>query len=222
MKYNVRHYLLPVALSVLIPSGSQPATAFPFPGKSRPATTIKNVVKPGTVVETNITPPGTAGGERRPSVPAPLVDKIDPLKADVLPADKAKTTEKHMKLGDMFFERHDYTNALIEYEEVVKVDPRNFKAHWMLGKVLMGMSDFEEALGEFETTISIRPTSGDAHFMKGEALRMLGKYQEANDEYTSALKIDRGNALAHAYLAECYRMRKDWRPAIAECKRAIS
>ena len=86
MKHYFRHYLLLVSLSVLVPSGTQQACGFPFPGKSKPSTTIKNVVKPGTAIET----PVTTSGDKRHATPAPIVDKIDPLKADVLSADKAK------------------------------------------------------------------------------------------------------------------------------------
>jgi len=71
----------------------------------------------------------------------------------------AAQVEKHTAIGDGFYDRHDYTNALIEYEDVVKVDEHNFKAHFMLGKVLMGMSDFEEALKEFDTALGIRKTA---------------------------------------------------------------
>ncbi|MEZ4535411.1 MAG: tetratricopeptide repeat protein [Cyanobacteriota/Melainabacteria group bacterium] len=75
---------------------------------------------------------------------------------DELNPEKASKIEKHLKLGDMFFKRRDLTNAMLEYEDVVKVDPDNFKAHFMLGKVLMAMSDFEEALKEYEKLTELR------------------------------------------------------------------
>ena len=56
-------------------------------------------------------------------------------------SDLNKQIDKHVRLGDMFFHRRDYTNALIEYEEVLKLSPENFKAHFMLGKVLMSIAD---------------------------------------------------------------------------------
>ena len=124
---------------------------------------------------------------------------------DEISEDKAQYISKHLDTGEGFFQKRDLTNALIEYEDVVKTDPKSFKAHYMLGKVLLGMSDYEEALKEFDTLVILRPTSGDAHFMKGDALRLLGRYDAAEDEYTNSLKIDHKNALAHAYLAECYR-----------------
>ena len=89
---------------------------------------------------------------------------------------------KHTKMGDTFFQRRDFTNAMIEYQDIVKLDSENTKAHYMLGKILMAMSDYEEALKEFDKVVSIRPMSGDAHFNKAEALRMLGRYEDAQKE----------------------------------------
>ena len=59
---------------------------------------------------------------------------------DTVKEDRNKEIERHTKLGDMFFNRHDYTNSLIEFEIVLKSDAENFKAHYMLGKILMGMA----------------------------------------------------------------------------------
>jgi tetratricopeptide (TPR) repeat protein len=140
-----------------------------------------------------------------------------------LPESKARPIARHTELADTFFSRRDYTNALIEYQTVVKEDPNNFKAHFMLGKVLMGMSDFEEASSEFDKVIAIRQTSADAHLMKGEALRMLGKYEDAENEYKQTLKIDASNALAHAYLGECHRVAGGRRGGgVIECHKAIA
>src|SRR5277367_6101507 len=110
-----------------------------------------------------------------------------PSAKDELTGDAAHLVSKHTELGDGYFNNRDYTNALIEYETVLKTDKDNFKAHFMLGKVLMGLSDFEEALKEFDQVIAIRSSSGDGHFMKAEALRMLGKYSSAKDEYEQSL-----------------------------------
>ena len=139
---------------------------------------------------------------------------------DVVKEDKNKEIDRHTKLGDMFFGRHDYTNSLIEFEIVLKNDPENFKAHYMLGKILMGMADYSEALKEFDKMLRIRASTGDGHFMRAEALRMLSRHEEAKHEYLLAIKIDAGNALAHAYLAECYRMGGQPRQAVSECKLA--
>ncbi len=103
----------------------------------------------------------------RPSRPVWTANCKVPL--DPVKEDKNKQIERHTKLGDMFFARHDYTNSLIEFEMVLKADPDNFKGHYMLGKILMGMADYSEALKEFDKMLEIRSTTGDGHFMRAEA-----------------------------------------------------
>src|SRR4030095_4349942 len=59
--------------------------------------------------------------------------------------ENARALTKHSKLGDSYFERKDYTNALIECQAVLKEDPDNYKAHYMLSKILIALNDFDEA-----------------------------------------------------------------------------
>jgi Flp pilus assembly protein TadD, contains TPR repeats len=114
-------------------------------------------------------PAPTRAIDKKKSVPEP----VD------IQSEQTGAIEKHFKLGDTFFERRDFTNALLEYEAIVSLDKQNLKAHYMLGKTLMNMSDFSESSKEFDIVISLRPASADAHFMKAETLRLQGKYQEA-------------------------------------------
>src|SRR5262249_8408080 len=41
--------------------------------------------------------------------------------------ENARVLTRHSKLGDAYFERKDYTNALIECQAVLKEDPDNYK-----------------------------------------------------------------------------------------------
>ena len=139
-----------------------------------------------------------------------------------LSAVQAQESDEHMKAGDLFFSKRDYTNAMIEYGHVVQIDDHNIKARYMLGKVLIAMSDYQEALKEFDKIIELRPRHSDAYFMRGESYRFMGKYDQAFAAYKHAIRLNKRNALAHTYLGECYRTRTWYRPAIFECHKAIS
>jgi tetratricopeptide (TPR) repeat protein len=139
-----------------------------------------------------------------------------------LSPEQAHIVNKHTKLGDDFFASKDYTNAMIEFSQVVKADPDNFKGHFMLGKVLLNMNDCAEALKEFSRAVEINPRESDAHLMKGEAYRLSRNYSDAAQEYKRAIKLDHKNAMAHAYLGECLRMKGWHRDALSEEHRAIS
>ncbi|HNM51078.1 MAG TPA: tetratricopeptide repeat protein, partial [Candidatus Obscuribacter sp.] len=132
----------------------------------------------------------------------PLDDALALEEGEDKEADKNKQIEKHTRLGDMFFARRDFTNALIEYEDVLKLSADNFKSHYMLGKVLMSMADYEEALKEFDRVVAIRPTSSDGYFMRAEALRMIGRYEEARPDYLRSLRIDSGTDIPAGVSAE--------------------
>lgn len=138
-----------------------------------------------------------------------------------LTPEASQQTDEHMKSGDRFFAKHDYTNAMIEYGRVVQLDDGNIKARYMLGKVLLAMSDYQEALKEFDKIIEMRPRHSDAYFMRGEAFRLMGKHEDAFTAYKRSIRLNKRNALAHTYLGECYRTRTWYRPALFECHKAV-
>jgi tetratricopeptide (TPR) repeat protein len=93
--------------------------------------------------------------------------------------------------------------ALIHYEEALRIRPDNAEAHNNLANELVKLPGrTPEALGHFERALQLNPTFVEAHVNLANALAKLpGRMPAALAHYGQALRIDPGNAETHYCLA---------------------
>lgn len=121
-------------------------------------------------------------------------------------ADFAKT-EAGQKLlaATKYFDSGDFTNAFIECQRALKLEPSNIQSRYMLGAIMVAQLNFVAAEAEFRSVVEAEPTSASAHFMLAQTLRLRGRIHDAKQSYKTALKLKPDDALTQAYLLECDR-----------------
>jgi tetratricopeptide (TPR) repeat protein len=92
--------------------------------------------------------------------------------------------------GNDFLNTSEYTKAMINYEQVLKLDSRSVEALNGKGMVLNTLGKYSEAISWFDMALKIDPNFVQSLNNKGIALSNLGKYQEAISWFDMALKID--------------------------------
>ncbi len=73
--------------------------------------------------------------------------------------------------------------------DVVKKDPKNFKANMNLGTFAMKSGQFDKAITRFEGVVKNIKATPDAYFYLATAYENLGKKQEAIDAYLQSKKL---------------------------------
>ncbi len=73
--------------------------------------------------------------------------------------------------------------------DVVKKDPKNFKANMNLGTFAMKSGQFDKAIIRFESVVKNIKATPDAYFYLATAYENLGKKQEAIDAYLQSKKL---------------------------------
>lgn len=73
--------------------------------------------------------------------------------------------------------------------DVVKEDPKNFKANMNLGTFAMKSGQFDKAIIRFENVVKNIKATPDAYFYLATAYENLGKKQEAIDAYLQSKKL---------------------------------
>lgn len=73
--------------------------------------------------------------------------------------------------------------------DVVKEDPKNFKANMNLGTFAMKSGQFDKAITRFEGVVKNIKATPDAYFYLATAYENLGKKQEAIDAYLQSKKL---------------------------------
>ncbi len=91
-----------------------------------------------------------------------------------------------------------------EFEEELKVNPRNAGAEYVLGELARQASDWAQAADHFARAARLNPAFADAHIGLGRSLISDRKYEEAIKPLEQAVKLQPENPAAHYHLAIAY------------------
>jgi len=110
-------------------------------------------------------------------------------------------TNVNKLIGNIFFEKNDLQQAIVYYENAIRIDPNTIKAHFNLGTVFVKQGNLERAGAEFEYEIRINPNYVEAHYNLGNVLLAQGKPDQAIANYEMALELAPDNIMAMNNLA---------------------
>jgi len=96
-------------------------------------------------------------------------------------------------------------DARREFEEELKINPRNAGAEYVLGEMARQASDWAQAADHFAKASQLNPAFADAHIGLGRSLISDRKYEEAIKSLEQAVKLQPENPAAHYHLATAYR-----------------
>lgn len=108
-----------------------------------------------------------------------------------------------MQADELYFKREDLSKAkeaYLKYEDIIRIDPKNFDAHWKLARTIWYIGDFspemkkEEKISMFEKgievakkAIEIAPKRAEGYFWLGV---MYGLYGETRGVLRSLFLVD--------------------------------
>ncbi len=108
----------------------------------------------------------------------------------------------YINLGNVFFEKGSYDNALVVYKKALEANPHNSRLHCNLGYLYWGKGNIEEAVKEYEKAIKYDNTYDIAYNNLGVIyLDDYGKVQKAIELFEEARKYNPNYALANYNLA---------------------
>jgi tetratricopeptide (TPR) repeat protein len=91
-----------------------------------------------------------------------------------------------------------------EFEEELKINPRNAGAEYVLGELARQASDWPQAVDHFAKASRLDPAFADAHIGLGRSLIANRKFEDAVKPLEQAVKLQSENPAAHYHLAIAY------------------
>src|SRR5262245_472241 len=91
-----------------------------------------------------------------------------------------------------------------EFEEELKINPRNAGAEYVLGELARQSRDWPQAVDHFAKAAQLDPAFADAHIGLGRSLIADRKFDEAVKPLELAVKLQTENPVAHYHLAIAY------------------
>jgi tetratricopeptide (TPR) repeat protein len=136
-------------------------------------------------------------------------------------SDPTKTAVAYYEEGNAFYSKGQYQEALLSYNEALRLDPDYTVVHSNKGVVLYDLGQYQEALLSFNEALRLNPQMAFAHKNKGDALYNLCQYQEALQSFNEALMLDPKMAEAHCGKGNALYFLGQYQEALLSCNEAL-
>ena len=128
--------------------------------------------------------------------------------------------EKHMKKGDQYLSENKIQEAILEYKNVVQIDPKDAKAHHKLGQAYLKAGLVREGFSELSKTVELDPGIMDAHIQLGNLYLLSGNKQKAKEHAEVVLSKEANNSSVHLLLSNIHIAERNFDEAIKEANKA--
>jgi len=105
----------------------------------------------------------------------------------------------HYNRGNAHAAKGDQSSAIADYDESIKLEPKNALALNNRGTARSETGDTDAAIADFSAAIKLNPRFASAYFNRANAYAAKGEAERAIADYTAALKHNRRNV--NAYIA---------------------
>ena len=134
------------------------------------------------------------------------------------------SAQLHMMMGDQLVLQGDSDNAIIQYHEAIRLNPRLPGVHFELAVQLKGSSDpalRAQAEHEFRTALSVNQADEKAWRGLGEIMAEKGDFPGAKEDYTKALALFPKDSDAETDLAKLLAANGDTKTATSLLESAV-
>jgi len=111
--------------------------------------------------------------------------------------------------------------ALQDYDEAIKLDPKNSGAYVDRALVLSRIGDFEGAMKDYGQAIFLNPTQWQAYFNRAAELRVAGKLHEAIENLNKVMELNPEFSGAYLNRGNIYARQGELEKAIADYNAAL-
>ncbi len=111
----------------------------------------------------------------------------------------------HKAIGDAFFRKGQFDEAIKEYQEALRLDPQYADAGYSLGSAFLRKGQIDVAVSQFQEVIRLDPNNADAYNSLGSACLKQGRIDEAISQFQEAVRLQPDDADAHYNLGNALR-----------------
>jgi len=127
----------------------------------------------------------------------------------------------HQGLGELYLQKGNLAKAIDEFNQTLKLDPKNEHAHRGLGMCFQHNKQFNRAIDEFRRVLEINPSNKYAHIGLANCYKSLRQFDQAIAEFNEAVKINPESEHIHQTLGFCYKDSKQFDKAIDEFRQVL-
>jgi tetratricopeptide (TPR) repeat protein len=103
----------------------------------------------------------------------------------------AHSPRSYLVLGDLYFARQNYEEALDQYLRATDLGPTLYEGFHKAGMTYARLQQQPLAIAQLRQALSRNPLAAESHFVLGNVLADIDAYEEALAEYRLAFQIDK-------------------------------
>jgi tetratricopeptide (TPR) repeat protein len=101
---------------------------------------------------------------------------------------KEAKKERHWNRGEKYFSENKFKEAIIEYKNVLQIEPKDSKARYKLGLSHLKTGQFREAFSELSKTVELDGNISDARLQLGNLYLVSRNAQKAREQAEKVLE----------------------------------
>jgi len=126
-----------------------------------------------------------------------------------------------MNRGNAYLANGELYTALRDYDEAIRLDPKNGGAYVNRALALARIGELEPAMNDYAKAITLNPQQWEAYFNRAAELRDCGKLREAVDDLNKVMELNPGFAGAYMNRASIYARQGELDKAIGDYNTAL-
>jgi tetratricopeptide (TPR) repeat protein len=127
----------------------------------------------------------------------------------------------HINLGVVYEKQGQTAEAMNEYRQALKINPRRANNHNNIADLLDEAGRPDEAAAEYQTALQLKPDAIEAHLNLGNVFVELERFDEAAGQFQRAAKLKPADARPHYELAKLLLKQGRDAAAISELHQAL-
>jgi tetratricopeptide (TPR) repeat protein len=133
----------------------------------------------------------------------------------------AQTAKDYTQKGMDFYEKHEYTEALINLNKAIEIDPSYPRAYYVRANIKDSFDDRHGAMKDYNLALEKNPKFADAFFSRGNVKMKLQDYYGAINDYTAAISINENYIEAYFNRGKAKQYLQAYEDAINDCTKII-
>lgn len=123
--------------------------------------------------------------------------------------------------GIEFYEKREYTEALINLNKAIEADPNYARAYYVRANIKDAFDDRHGAMKDYNLALEKNPKFADAFFARGNVKMKLQDYYGAIHDYSSAININENYIEAYFNRGKAKQYLLAYEDAINDCSKII-
>jgi len=136
-------------------------------------------------------------------------------------ANDEERVESFLERGAAYVASGDDPEAIIEYKNVLQIDPEHPEAHEALSLAYLRVENPRDAYWEMSETVRVNPSNVEARLRYGTISAAIGEFDIASEQAAAVIALDPSNARGYTLRGQAREQRDDLEGAEADFKRAV-